>query len=226
MTINPSDALELNPAVPITASVIWLHGLGADGHDFESIVPQLGVAEKLGVRFVFPHAPHMPVTVNGGMVMRAWYDIVDADIAHREDSVGIRNSAETVRTLVKREIGDGRDPRRIVLAGFSQGGAIALHAGLRYPERLGGILALSTYLPLGKALEDEAHPSNADIPIFMAHGTEDPIVPLTRAQQSRAALEDKGYSVEWHSYPMQHAVCMPEIQHVGAWLKRVLTSRC
>ena len=145
-----------------------------------------------------------------------------ADFAHREDSVGIRNSAETVRTLVKREVEDGRVPHRIVLAGFSQGGAIVLHAGLRYPERLGGILALSTYLPLGKALEDEAHPSNAGIPIFMAHGTEDPIVPLTRAQQSRAMLEDKGYSVEWHNYPMQHAVCMPEIQHVAAWLETVL----
>ena len=223
MTINPPDALELNPEVPITASVIWLHGLGADGHDFESIVPELGIVEKYGVRFVFPHAPHMPVTVNGGMVMRAWYDIRDADLAHREDSVGIRNSAEAVHALVKREVEDGRDPRRIVLAGFSQGGAIVLHAGLRYPERLAGILALSTYLPLGTALlEDEAHASNADTPIFMAHGTEDPIIPLTRAQQSCAALEDKGYSIEWHNYPMQHAVCMPEIQHVAAWLKGIL----
>ncbi|MBQ03157.1 carboxylesterase [Candidatus Bathyarchaeota archaeon] len=221
MLINPSDAVELNPTASITASVIWLHGLGADGHDFESIVPELGVAEKCGVRFVFPHAPHMPVTINGGMVMRAWYDIVDPDIVHGEDSVGIRNAAATVHTLVRREIEDGRDSRRIVLAGFSQGGAIVLHAGLRYPERLGGILALSTYLPLRNDLEGEAHPSNADVPIFMAHGTDDPIVPLARAQQSRAVLEDKGYFVEWHNYPMQHAVCMPEIQHVGVWLRTV-----
>tara|TARA_B100000315_G_C14594719_1_gene598157 strand:- start:8322 stop:8993 length:672 start_codon:yes stop_codon:yes gene_type:complete len=223
MTTNSSDPVELNPAAPTTGSVIWLHGLGADGHDFESIVPELGVAEECGVRFVFPHAPYMPVTINGGMMMRAWYDISSADVAHDEDSAGIQNSSAMVRTLVQHEIDNGRDACRIVLAGFSQGGAIALHAGLRSPERLGGILALSTYLPLKKALEGEAHPSNADIPIFMAHGTEDPIVPLTLAQQSKSELEDKGYVVEWHNYPMQHAVCIPEIKHVGAWLRTIFS---
>ena len=222
MTMNAADAVELDPAVPVTASVIWLHGLGADGHDFELIVPQLGIAETHGVRFVFPHAPYMPVTINGGMVMRAWYDIVDTDLACREDATGIRNSTEMVYALVQREAAAGRDSRRIVLAGFSQGGAVVLHAGLRYPKRLGGILALSTYVPLGETLEGEVHPSNADIPIFMAHGTEDSIVPLTRAQQSLAMLRDKGYGVEWHDYEMPHAVCMPEIQHIAVWLKRVL----
>ncbi len=223
MSIELPESVELDPAVSVTASVIWLHGLGADGNDFVSIVPELRVAEQHGVRFVFPHAPHMPVTINGGMVMRAWYDIRDADLAQREDAVGVRNSSATVHALVEREIDAGRDARRIFLAGFSQGGAIALHAGLRYSERLGGILALSTYLPLAESLPDEAHPTNTDIPIFMAHGTQDPIVPLARAQQSKDVLEAKGYSIEWHAYPMQHSVCMPEIQHVAVWLKQLLS---
>jgi len=223
MIANFPDAVELNPSGPTTATVIWLHGLGADGHDFEPIVPELGVSEQYGVRFVFPHAPHMPVTINGGMVMRAWYDIVETDLAQREDASGIRGSEATVRMLVQREIDSGMAANRIVLAGFSQGGAIVLQAGLRYPKRLAGILALSAYLPLADTLQEEAHPSNADIPIFMAHGTEDPVVPLTRAEQSRALMEEKGYSVEWHTYAMQHMVCMEEIQHVAAWLKRVLT---
>lgn len=222
MAIDSTEAVELNPSGDITSSVIWLHGLGADGHDFESIVPELGVLETHGVRFVFPHAPHIPVTLNGGMVMRAWYDIRDGDLVNREDSVGIRQSSQKVHALIKREIEDGRDPQRIVLAGFSQGGAVALHAGLRYEERLAGILALSTYLPLLEDLEFEAHPRNEGVPVFMAHGSEDPIIPLMRAERSKAALEARGYPVEWHNYTMQHSVCMQEVQHIAAWLRCVL----
>jgi phospholipase/carboxylesterase len=202
------------------ATVIWLHGLGADGHDFEPIVPELGLPPTLRLRFVFPHAPVQPVTINGGLAMRAWYDITNDG---RQDAAGIRASQQRVEALIEREKSRGVAPARIVLAGFSQGGAIALHTGLRHPERLAGILALSTYLPLADTLAAEAHPANREVPIFMAHGTEDPLIPLARARASRDALRALGYQVEWHEYPMPHSVCAEEIAHIGAWLTRVLS---
>ena len=218
------DAIELETGRgpgPVEAAVIWLHGLGADGHDFEPIVPELGLPAAPRVRFVFPHAPVQPVTINGGFRMRAWYDIYNDG---RQDAAGVRASQQGVEALIEREKERGVAPHRIILAGFSQGGAIALHTGLRYPARLAGILALSTYLPLGDTLAAEAHPVNRDVPILMAHGTQDPLIPLARAAASRDALQRLGYSVEWHEYPMPHSVCAEEIRHIGAWLTRVLTA--
>jgi phospholipase/carboxylesterase len=197
-------------------AVIWLHGLGADGHDFEPIVPQLRLA--IGARFVFPHAPIRPVTINGGLPMRAWYDIVGFDAA-AEDAAGIRASATAVARLVDREVERGIATEQIVLAGFSQGGAIALHLALREPRRLAGVLALSTYLPLAATIANEKSAANAALPIFMAHGSADPVIPLAHADASRRALEREGYAVDWHVYPMAHAVCLPEIEAIGAWLE-------
>ena len=217
------DAIELETGRgpgAVEAAVIWLHGLGADGHDFEPIVPELGLPAAPRVRFVFPHAPVQPVTINGGFLMRAWYDIYNDG---RQDAAGVRASQQGVEALIEREKERSVGPHRIILAGFSQGGAIALHTGLRYPARLAGILALSTYLPLGDTLAAEAHPANRDVPILMAHGTQDPLIPLARAAASRDALQSLGYSVEWHEYPMPHSVCAEEIRHIGAWLTRVLT---
>jgi phospholipase/carboxylesterase len=202
------------------ATVIWLHGLGADGHDFEPIVPELGLPPTLRLRFVFPHAPVQAVTINGGLAMRAWYDITNDG---RQDAAGIRASQQRVEALIEREKRRGVAPARIVLAGFSQGGAIALHTGLRHPERLAGILVLSTYLPLADTLAAEAHPANREVPIFMAHGTEDPLIPLARGRASRDALHALGYQIEWHEYPMPHSLCAEEIAHIGAWLTRVLS---
>ena len=216
------DAIELETGRgpgSVEAAVLWLHGLGADGHDFEPIVPELGLPAAPRVRFVFPHAPVQPVTINGGFRMRAWYDITNDG---RQDADGIRASQERVEALIDRETGRGVAPHRIVLAGFSQGGAIALHTGLRYPKRLAGILALSTYLPLGDTLAAEAHPANRDVPILMAHGAQDPLIPLARAAASRDALRALGYPIEWHEYPMPHSVCAEEIAHIGPWLTRVL----
>jgi len=215
------DALEIETAPDPQAAVIWLHGLGADGHDFEPIAHELDLAPAT-VRFVFPHAPMMPVTINNGFVMRAWYDIVATDLGRNEDAAGVRASQALLEELVARERGRGVPARRIVLAGFSQGGAIALQTGLRHPDRLAGIMALSTYLPIAATLAGEAHAANRDVPIFMAHGDLDPVVPIARARDSRALLEDLGYPVEWHEYRMPHSVCIEEIAHIGAWLKRVL----
>jgi len=199
-------------------AVIWLHGLGADGHDFEPIVPELRLS--VGVRFVFPHAPIRPVTINGGLPMRAWYDIAGFDAA-AEDAAGIRASAAAVARLVDREVERGIAAERIVLAGFSQGGAVALQLGLRESRRLAGVLALSTYLPLAASLGSEKSAANAAVPIFMAHGSADPVIPLAFADASRRALEREGYAVDWRVYPMAHAVCAPEIQAIGAWLDGV-----
>ena len=215
------DALEIETAPDPQASVIWLHGLGADGHDFEPIAHELDLAPAT-VRFVFPHAPMMPVTINNGFVMRAWYDIVATDLGRNEDAAGVRASQALLEELVARERGRGVPAHRIVLAGFSQGGAIALQTGLRHPDRLAGIMALSTYLPIARTLAAEAHAANRDVPIFMAHGDLDPVVPIARARDSCALLEDFGYAVEWHEYRMPHSVCIEEIAHIGAWLKRVL----
>jgi phospholipase/carboxylesterase len=211
--------VELEPESGVArASVIWLHGLGADGHDFEPIVPELRLDPALGVRFVFPHAPRIPVTLNAGMVMPAWYDITESDLRRRNDEEGVLRSHEQVRLLVEREIDRGVPTERIVLAGFSQGGAIALHLGLRFDRPLAGILALSTYLVRGDTLESEAHGANRATPIFQAHGAHDPMVPIDRALEARDRLKELGYELFWQRYPMQHEVCWDELQAVGGWL--------
>jgi len=214
------EYVEIGPA-EAQYSVIWLHGLGADGHDFEPLVPELGL-DAHAVRFVFPHAPVQPVTVNGGMPMRAWYDIRSPQIQQQEDAGGIRASQATVEALIHREQQRGIETGHIILAGFSQGGAIALHTGLRHPEALGGILALSTYLPLAADFEQQRHPANQSIPIFMAHGKQDPIVPLWLAADSRDFLQQAGYQIEWHVYPMQHQVSLAEIGDISSWFKHLL----
>ena len=210
------DAVRIETGSSPQAAVIWLHGLGADGHDFEPIVPELELAQP--VRFVFPHAPLRPVTINQGMRMRAWYDIYQFG-GGPEDEAGIRASQRIVEDLIQQQ---GLPANRIVLAGFSQGGAIALQTALRHAERLAGVLALSTYLPLAAALAAERSPANGDVPILMAHGTYDDIIPLARAEQSRQALERLGYRLQWHAYPMPHAVCPEEIEDISAFLRRIL----
>lgn len=203
-------------------SIIWLHGLGADGHDFEPIVPELGLPAGSAVRFIFPHAPQQPVTINGGMVMRSWYDILSMEIARQVDEAGIERSSAHVQELIDQEMERGVKSENIILAGFSQGGAIALHTALLYGKPLLGILALSTYLPLQRRVVAGENPVNASTPIFMAHGTHDPVVPVQLGQQSCDHLTSQGYAVEWHTYPMQHAVCLEEIQAVGAWLGKLI----
>ena len=208
------DAVEIETGPDPRVAVIWLHGLGADGHDFEPIVPELELTEP--VRFVFPHAPVRPVTINQGMRMRAWYDIFQFG-GGPEDEGGIRASQKLVDALIAAEKG-----RKVILAGFSQGGAVVLQTALRHPERLAAVLALSTYLPLAATLEAEASAENKDIPIFMAHGQHDDIIPIRRAEASRDALQKLGYKVEWHAYPMPHSVCAPEIRDMSTFLGRVL----
>lgn len=218
VTLTPRAAPSASLASGGAASVIWLHGLGADGHDFVPIVPELRLAPSAPLRFVFPHAPVRPVTINNGMPMRAWYDITELSSAGRQDEAGTRESAARVDALVRREIDRGVTSRRIVIAGFSQGGAIALHAALRYPERLGGVMGLSTYLPLHDSLAREASAANRDLPILMCHGRDDPMLPLQLGAMSRDLLVALGYAVEWKVYPMQHEVCRAEIADIAAWL--------
>jgi phospholipase/carboxylesterase len=210
------DALRIETGRDPEAAIIWLHGLGADGHDFEPIVPELELEKP--VRFVFPHAPIRPVTINQGMRMRAWYDILQLG-GGPEDEAGLRASQKLTEDLIRSQ---GLPANRIVLAGFSQGGAIALLTALRYPERLAGVMALSTYLPLAPKLAAERSEANSDVPIFMAHGSDDDLIPMGRAQTSRDALKALGYPVEWHDYPMPHSVCAPEIADISAFLSRVL----
>jgi phospholipase/carboxylesterase len=214
--------IEIETAPKPDACVIWLHGLGDDGNGWSQVVGSLGLPPTMAVRFIFPHAPVMPVTINNGMVMRAWYDIVAGDLTRREDERGVRASQALVEALVARERERGVPAARIVLAGFSQGGAIALQTGLRYPERLAGIMALSTYVPIAASLAAEAHPASRGVPIFMAHGSQDPIIPIDRARRSRELLEQLGYVVEWREYAMPHSVSPQEIDDIGAWLRRVL----
>ena len=216
-----AETVEIESAPAPDAAVIWLHGLGADGHDFEPVVPELRLPPHLRVRFVFPHAPLRPVTINMGMRMRAWYDILQMG-GGEEDEAGVRASQALVQALIEQEKGRGVDPRRIVLAGFSQGGAIVLQTGLRHPERLAGILALSTYLPLAGKLAAERSAANRGLPVFMAHGTHDPMIGIPRARESRAALETLGYPVQWKEYAMAHSVCGEEIADIAAWLLRIL----
>lgn len=214
--------IQIETAPNPTAAVIWLHGLGADGHDFAGLVPELDLSGCPPIRFIFPHAPSMPVTVNGGYVMPAWYDIRGADLLSRQDDAGIRASEQAVRALIAREIARGIPANHIVLAGFSQGCAMALHTGLRYPHALAGIMALSGYLPLAEAFAAERSAANTDTPIFMAHGSQDPVVIPARGEASRDLLTGLGYAVQWHSYPMPHSLHPQEIVDISAFLARVL----
>lgn len=214
--------IEQDPSEPAAAAVIWLHGLGANGHDFEPVPPALGLPADLPVRFIFPHAPTMPVTLNMGFVMPAWYDIKSLDSARGQDEEGIERSAGQIRKLIERERERGIPSERIVVAGFSQGGAMALHTGLRYPERLAGVMCLSAYLLLPDRLGAEASEANQGLSIFQAHGSYDPVVQLAYGQRSRAALEDAGYAVQWAEYPIEHSVSPEEIQDIGRWLTQVL----
>jgi len=210
------DAIQIETGPNPQAAVIWLHGLGADGHDFEPIVPELELEQP--VRFVFPHAPIRPVTINQGMRMRAWYDILQLG-GGPEDEAGLRASQKLTEELIRAQ---GLPANKVVLAGFSQGGAIVLQTALRHPERLAGVMALSTYLPLAATLESERSKANQDLPIFMAHGKFDDIIPIERAQQSRALLQKLQYKVEWHEYPMPHSVCAEEIADISTFLVRIL----
>jgi phospholipase/carboxylesterase len=223
--MTETQTVEIETGPDPVGSIIWLHGLGADGHDFEPIVPELQLPATLPLRFVFPHAPVRPVTINGGMSMRAWYDIFSLDRGGPVDEDGIRASGEILNALIQRETERGIPAHRIVAAGFSQGGAIAMHAALRYPESLAGLMALSTYLPLPENLDAEvisnATAANRDIPIFMAHGSFDPVLPMQMGSDSARLLRAKDFEVEWHDYPMAHAVCAEEILHIRDWLLRV-----
>jgi phospholipase/carboxylesterase len=219
--VETRDGVTLEPA-RADAAVIWLHGLGADGHDFVPIVGELPLPAGHGTRFVFPHAPVRPVTINGGMPMRAWYDILGLGGTSPQDEGGVRESEALVKALIAQQVASGIALRRIVIAGFSQGGAIALHTGLRYPEPLAGILALSTYLPLLDRLAPERSEANRGVPILMCHGRQDPMLPYALGQTSCAELQRLGYAVEWKEYRMAHEVCLEEVGDVGAWLNKVL----
>jgi phospholipase/carboxylesterase len=216
------EAVEIETGRNPTGTVLWLHGLGADGHDFAPIVPQLVAPDERPLRFVFPHAPVRPVTVNGGMSMRAWYDILGFNRGIPHDADGIRASDVEVGALIHRENQRGIATSRIVLGGFSQGGAISLFSGPRYPEKLAGIMGLSCYLLLEDLLPAERTRANYQTPIFLAHGNQDPVVDVRRGTEAKQLLEAGGYPVEWHTYPMPHSVCPQEIVDIAAWLRRVL----
>jgi len=213
--------VERDTRSPVGGAVIWMHGLGADGYDFEPIVPELDV-DSTGLRFVLPHAPVRPVTINGGIPMRAWFDVISLDRGSTQDEEGIRDAERHIRALIRRENERGVPTDRILLAGFSQGGAVALHTGLRYPERLAGLIGLSTYLPMHWTLEGEADEANGATPVFMAHGSMDPLLPSALGVATRDLLRERGYPVEWHDYPMAHAVCAEEVSHLRVWLEGVL----
>jgi phospholipase/carboxylesterase len=217
------EVIEIETAPHPTASVIVLHGLGADGNDFVPVAEELDLRAVGPVRFVLPHAPTRPVTINGGYVMRAWYDILGTDLAKREDEEGLRQSMTSVQALIERERDRGLAASRIVLMGFSQGCAMVLLAGLRHGERLAGLVGLSGYLPLAATTAAERNPANNDVPIFLAHGRSDTVIPIDRALASRDVLVALGYPVEWHEYPMQHSVCAQEITDLNRWLLRVLS---
>jgi phospholipase/carboxylesterase len=216
------ECVELQTRPNPQHAVLWLHGLGADGYDFVPVVRELELAGAPAARYVFPHAPQIPVTINGGYVMRAWYDILEAELVRREDEARIRASAAAVEALIAREVVRGVARSRIVLAGFSQGGAITLQAGMRATEPLAGLMALSTYLPLADSVAAEATPASRTIPIFMAHGTSDPVIPIARGTASRDRLQALGYDVQWHEYAMPHSVNADEIRAIAAFLRRVL----
>ncbi|NKF21053.1 alpha/beta hydrolase [Solimonas marina] len=212
----------LEPDVPARAAVVWLHGLGADGNDFIPIVPELDLPRDAGVRFVFPHAPVRPVTLNAGMPMRAWYDLYDLDKDGPEDETGIRTSAARIRGYLEAQLAAGIAAERLVLAGFSQGGAMTLHTGLRLPQAIGGLIALSAYLPLHQSFDAEASDAARKIPLLIAHGRHDPIVPCTWGEAAAEGLGERGYDVRWHRYAMAHEVCEEEIADIGKFLRQRL----
>ena len=216
------ETIELDSAPNPTVAIIWMHGLGADGNDFVPLVKELDLRGCPAIRFIFPNAGTMPVTINNGYVMRSWYDIVTSDLVRREDEGGLRASQAQIEALIAREKARGIPASRIILAGFSQGCAMTLQTGLRHPEALAGMMCLSGYLPLADKTAAERTPASLATPIFMAHGTADPVVPVARAEQSRDLLTGLGYQVEWHAYRMQHSLCQEEIDAIGAWLKKVL----
>ena len=220
MTYLPAVEIEYPQGESVGAAIIWLHGLGADGNDFAPIVPQLPLPAGLGVRFVFPHAPSIPVTINNGFVMPAWYDIIEMSLERKVDVAQIEESAQQIQDLISREIERGVSPEHIVIAGFSQGGAVAYHVALGYPERLAGLMTLSTYLATNDNIEYSA--ANKDMPILIEHGTHDPVVPVILGEQAHQLLSAKDYNVSYNTYPMAHQVCMPQIQNIGQWLNTVL----
>lgn len=222
------QTVEVGGGTQPDGTVIWLHGLGADGHDFEPIVAELDLGRHADIRFVFPHAPVRPVTINGGIPMRAWYDIVSLDRTGRQDEAGIRDSAATLTQLIEREEERGVDTSRIVLAGFSQGGAIAMHTAIRFPQRLAGLMALSSWMPLEFTIDQEVVQYTGsqprDLPILMAHGSFDPMLPLAAGQHARDIMQKAGFSVQWHEYPMAHAVCGEEIAAIRKWLVNIYST--
>lgn len=216
------DNIEIETAPHPEIAIIWLHGLGADGNDFVPIVRELDLAGLPGIRFVFPHAKTMPVTINGGYMMRSWYDILGTELTRREDEGGLRSSQLAVEALIAREKSRGIPASRIILAGFSQGCAMTLQTGLRHPEKLAGMMCLSGYLPLAGQVAAERTSESLQVPVFMAHGTQDPVVPFARAEESRKVLETLGYQVEWHAYQMQHTLCLEEVQDIAKWIRKVV----
>lgn len=226
MTTQPAlDAVEIETAANPTHSVIWLHGLGADGNDFAPLVPALQIPKDVAVRFVFPHAPVQPVTINGGMVMRSWYDIFEASLVGHQDEDGILASEKAIHTTIDKELARGIPSERILLAGFSQGCAMALHIGLRYPKRLAGLICLSGYLPLADQAPTHWQAANRDTPIFIGHGTQDPVVILDRGQATKDQLVANGYAVQWHTYPMPHSVCPEEVTDIARFIHETLLTR-
>ncbi|MDQ6957519.1 MAG: alpha/beta hydrolase [Mariprofundaceae bacterium] len=225
MQAQPLEKVIVETGEKPDASIIWLHGLGADGHDFEPIVPELGLPDHLAIRFIFPHAPAIPVSINNGYIMPAWYDFKQTDLGIEHDEKGISRSAKQIQLLIEQQEMHGIAPDRIILAGFSQGGAMAIHCGLRQAEPLAGIMALSAYLLLPNQLEDEMKDSARNVPIFMAHGVDDPVVPCTAGEASRRKLEKAGCRTEWHNYPMEHHVCPQEIKDIGWWIREALKKK-
>jgi len=226
--LNKNKIIETEINGTPSATVIWLHGLGADGSDFEPIVPQLEIPKILGLRFIFPHAPLRSITINGGMTMRGWYDVMSLNRDGAQDEEGIRQSTLILESLIERERKRGIESNRIIIAGFSQGGAIAIHTALRYPKKLGGLLALSTYLPLESSLKNEVVENERsqprDLPIFLAHGQYDPVIPFDAGKKSGLILEEMGFPVSWNEYPMDHSVCQSEIKDIGLWISKNLTA--
>ncbi|MEH6577973.1 MAG: carboxylesterase [Amphritea sp.] len=222
MTDNLLPCVEIEPVKTAEISVIWLHGLGADGYDFEPVVPALQLPESLPVRFIFPHAPQRPVTINSGLMMPAWYDILEMSIERKIDTQALLESSSQIVALIERELERGIPAERIILAGFSQGGAVAYHVALCYPQRLGGLLALSTYIATAELISEQGTDVNKDIPILIAHGVMDDVVPLSLGQQAVTTLEKQGYQPQWLTYPIDHSLCMEEIEAIGYWLQDIL----
>ena len=226
--MDTAETVEVGGGEKPDGTVIWLHGLGADGHDFEPIVAELDLDKQADLRFVFPHAPVRPVTINGGIPMRAWYDVMSLDRSGPQDEAGIRDSAETLKRLIEREHDRGVDYDRVVLAGFSQGGAIAMHTAMRFPEKLAGLMALSTWMPLEATIDGEVMQSPEsqprDLPVLMAHGSFDPMLPIAVGQHARDIMQKAGFDVQWHEFPMAHAVCAEEIAEIRRWLLSILAN--